>query len=263
MSGERIRLHRILGPGRTLMLPLDDGLISGPSGWLSRPRQLLSIDLLSSIDSVLCFPGIVRACEEQLAATPIVVNLSASTTLSRHTEKRLIGRVEDAVAIGADAICYHINVTAPHEGRMLSEAGQLIGQARRLGVPVMLICYPRRPLTDDVGDENYRDRSRFDEEAFTRLVTRSVRIGVELGASIIKTVYTGSVESFREVVRSAVGVPIIAGGGPPSSEDDGDRQAQCAVQAGATGVAYGRWLFRSDDPVAFARRLRVTLDAPT
>ena len=45
------------------------------------------------------------------------------------------------------------------------------------------------------------------------VVKHAARIGAELGADIIKTNYTGSPETFKEVVDGCP-VPVIIAGGP-------------------------------------------------
>ena len=44
------------------------------------------------------------------------------------------------------------------------------------------------------------------------------RIGAEAGADIVKTVYTGDIDSFKDVVKSCP-VPIVIAGGPKSKTD--------------------------------------------
>ena len=52
-------------------------------------------------------------------------------------------------------------------------------------------------------------RSKYDVDVVKHLA----RIGAELGADIIKTNYTGSPETFKEVV-SGCPLPVIISGGP-------------------------------------------------
>jgi len=45
------------------------------------------------------------------------------------------------------------------------------------------------------------------------VIKHVARLGAELGADIVKVSYTGSVESFREVVLGCP-VPVVIAGGP-------------------------------------------------
>ena len=57
------------------------------------------------------------------------------------------------------------------------------------GMPLLAIMYPRGK---DIKKENDVDQ-----------VKLAARVAAELGADIVKTVYTGDPESFREVTRDA------------------------------------------------------------
>lgn len=254
------RLRRILPPDRiALWLPLDDGLISGPEDHLRDPRKLLSPEILSNVTGVLGFKGMIDRCRGNLADSPLIMNLTASTVRHRHTRKLLIGSVEEAIRANADAVACHVNVTSPYQDEQMRLLGELAETAGRYGVPVVAMAYPRTCLPDG-SDDNYSDLRRENEEAFAELVRHCVRLSVELGASAVKTIYTGSVPSFRTVVESAMGVPVLIAGEHKLDFDEAIRKGQDAVKAGAAGVAFGRQIFQREEPVQFVRKLRSALD---
>lgn len=258
--GCRKRLRRLVPAGRpALWLPLDDGLISGPEDHLRDVRALLHREILEHVTAVLGFRGAIAAAEKELADTPVVMNLSASTTMAEHTRKTAVGSVRDAVSMGADAVACHVNMTSPFEAEQLDMLARRIEEAQSFGMPVVAFAYPRgrRP---DGADENYTELRQREPEAFTALVRHCVRVAVELGASVVKTIYTGSEPSFRTVVESALGVPVLIAGERLADEEEAIVKAQHAVQAGAAGVAYGRQIFARPDPLPFLRKLRGVLD---
>jgi DhnA family fructose-bisphosphate aldolase class Ia len=83
---------------------------------------------------------------------------------------------------------------------------------------------------------------------------------MELGVDIVKTFYTGSAESFAQVVEMAAPALVVAAGGP-RLETDGDvlRMAYDVVQAGAAGITFGRNIWQSADPGAMVRALKQIL----
>lgn len=86
-------------------------------------------------------------------------------------------------------------------------------------------------------------------------VKLAARIGSELGADIVKTNYTGSPDTFREVVRGC-SVPVIIAGGPRmDTERDLLQMVYDAVQVGGAGVAFGRNVFQAENPTLLVRRL--------
>jgi len=90
----------------------------------------------------------------------------------------------------------------------------------------------------------------------SKFVKLAARVGAELGADIIKTFYTGDATTFREVTESCP-VPVVIAGGP---KVDNVRQVlevvRDALDAGAIGIAFGRNVWRHENPVAMVRALR-------
>ena len=65
------------------------------------------------------------------------------------------------------------------------------------------------------------------------VVMHVARLGAELGADIVKVSYTGSVESFRQVVAGCP-VPVVIAGGPKMNSDrDILEMVQGSIEAGA------------------------------
>ncbi len=86
-------------------------------------------------------------------------------------------------------------------------------------------------------------------------VVSAARLGQEAGGDFIKTAYTGSVESFKEVV-SLCPVPIVILGG---AKMDSDREvlevAKGAMEAGGAGTCMGRNVFQHKDPKSITAAL--------
>jgi fructose-bisphosphate aldolase / 2-amino-3,7-dideoxy-D-threo-hept-6-ulosonate synthase len=72
-------------------------------------------------------------------------------------------------------------------------------------------------------------------------------------ADVIKTWYTGDPESFRRVLDYSL-VPVVVAGGPRAASERGVLElVRGAMDAGAAGVATGRKIWQSRDPVGLAR----------
>lgn len=255
-SGKRRRLARLFshGDGRAVILSIDDGLISGPGAQLSCLPQFFGTIGSSPPDGVLLFAGVLSRFWRGLGASAAIVNLTASTVGSTHTRKVLCTDVEAAVAAGADLVAVHVNITSRYEGSMLSTLSTTIRQAEALGVPLLAIMYPRREGEAD--DDNYRELKSSDPDAYSRLVTHAARIGMELGADVIKTQYTGSPETFERVVEATRPVPVVIAGGPFCSASESLSAARGAVAAGGKGISFGRNVFQREDPTHMLRQLQ-------
>jgi len=80
------------------------------------------------------------------------------------------------------------------------------------------------------------------------VVAHTARIGAECGADIVKTLYTGDIDSFSKVVES-IPVPVVIAGGPKANTDiEVLQMTEDAMNAGAKGVTYGRNIFAHRSP---------------
>jgi class I fructose-bisphosphate aldolase len=89
------------------------------------------------------------------------------------------------------------------------------------------------------------------------IVAYAARVGLEVGADAVKIKYSGDVESFHWAVKCAGKVKVFMSGGPKAdTEKDFLKQAREVMDAGATGVAVGRNVWQSTDPLRMAEMLK-------
>lgn len=172
----------------------------------------------------------------------LILHLMGSSNLSPNpNNKVMVMTVEEALIIGADAVSVHINIGDEMESEMMRVLGHVSRKCMKWGMPLIAMMYPR----------GEKVKSEHDLDA----VKLASRIGAELGADIIKTNYTGSIESFKEVVKGCP-VPVVIAGGPKvETQEDVLEMAWEAIQAGSAGVSIGRNVFQAVDPVKMVRAL--------
>jgi DhnA family fructose-bisphosphate aldolase class Ia len=73
---------------------------------------------------------------------------------------------------------------------------------------------------------------------------------------IVKTFYTGDPASYARVVRATPAKIVVSGGPKMPALKDVFRMTYDAMQAGATGVTYGRNVWQAEDPVAVIKALK-------
>lgn len=225
---------------------LDDILLSGPELGLRRVDQKIKQVKAGNADAILGFRGLLTRHADILAGRPTLMNLTASTTRTTHTRKVQVATVEQAVQMGVDAVAVHINISSKYETEMLKILADVSRDCERFGMPLLAIMYARGEK-DTGEDENYLELLKSNPEKYTELVRHAVRVGVDLGADMVKTSFTGSAESFKTVVESASGVPVLMAGGPTVPIPEFLQKAYAATQAGAAGVCVGRNIFQRDE----------------
>ncbi len=241
VSGHQIRLGRIMRKGRMLCIPMDHGVSNGPIEGLEDPAATIYGCETRGLTSVIVNKGILKAMPRP-PRVGVLVHFSGSTSLSMSPNRKMLtGTVREAVALGADGVSLHINVGGREEPEMLEQLGMTADQCHRWNMPLLAMMYPR--------GENVKDPH--DPE----IVGHVARIGAECGADIVKTVYTGDVDSFSRIVKSTP-VPIVIAGGPKAKTDlDLLRMTEDAMAAGARGVTYGRNVFAHREPARMVEAL--------
>ncbi len=251
------KLNRIFSnPSRKLVIvPLDDSLLAGPINGLENLKEKILNILSAKPDAVMGFQGLFKNYYREIGRTPTILNLTGSTTRNTHTRKALIGSLELATIIGVEAIAVHVNISSKYETEMLKILGIVSTQCHLNGMPLMAIMYPRTENKD--GSDNNYDTMKVDKnKEYTELVAHSVRVGVEFGADIIKTQYTGDSESFSKIVDAANPIPIIIAGGPKVGIKKMLDNAEGAVKAGGAGISFGRNIYTRKDTVPFINAVK-------
>jgi len=243
--GKRIRIERIKNrdTGKTVIVPMDHGISMGPINGLKDMKDAIHNVAEGGANAIVMHKGLVgEGHRGEGKDIGLIVHMSASTSLSPYPNvKTLVCTVEEAIKLGADAISIHINLGNGQEKEMLNDFGRVSNEARIWGIPLLAMIYPRGEKIKDEYNVN--------------AVKHASRVGNEMGADIVKVSYTGSVETFKEVV-SGCSVPVVIAGGPKM---DSDREilemVKGSIDAGGAGVSIGRNVFQHKDPTAMVRAI--------
>ena len=243
--GKRIRLDRIMNRNtqRTVIIPLDHGVSLGPVKGLLDMRSIVNQVAEGGANAVLEHKGIIRSGYRGFGKDiGLILHLSASTNLGPDPNCKVqVAEVEEAIRLGADAVSLHVNIGSETEAEQLEALGRTSRLCEKWGMPLLAMMYPRGPKITNSCDVD--------------LVKHVARVGAELGADIIKTNYTGTVESFKEVVKGCP-VPVVMAGGPKANTDkEFCKMVHDSVKAGGAGVAAGRNVFQHENPTKMVKVL--------
>ena len=243
--GKRIRMERIVNrnSGKTVIVPMDHGISVGPIDGLEDMKQAVQNVALGGANAIVMHKGLVQeGHREEGRDIGLILHLSASTCLSVYPNaKTLVCSVEEAVKLGADAVSIHVNLGNGGEKEMLNDFGKVSYDARTWGMPLLAMIYPRGEKIKDEYDVN--------------VIKHAARLGREMGADIVKVSYTGSTETFHEVV-SGCNVPVVIAGGPRmDSEKEILEMVKGSIEAGGAGVSIGRNVFQYKDPKVMVRAI--------
>jgi len=238
MIGKKIRLERIVdrNSGKTVIVPMDHGTTMGPIEGLINMRETIGKIVDGGANAILMHKGIVTAGHRGSGKdVGLIIHLSASTTLSPDPNTKVgVCTVEEAVRLGADAVSIHINLGAEKDAEMLKYFGEVSSTCSEWGIPLLAMMYTRGKKVDNEYDVKY--------------VKHAARVGAELSADIVKCNYTGSIDSFKEVVEGCPVPVVIAGGEKMETETQLLTMVEHALKAGAAGVSIGRNAFQHKKP---------------
>ena len=243
MIGKSRRLSRLLvgEQHRCLLSPLDHGGWLGPVRGIDRPRAIVEAVVEGGANALLISPGFYRATAPLIPhSVGVVLRISLTAGLSADgTQETPIATLDTALRMDADAIAVSVFFGNAGDIDIYRWLAELTDASQAYEMPVVAEMMPP-----------------FDDFYDATAIAHAARIGMELGADIIKTNYCGDIDAFQQVV-AATPVPIIVAGGPGEGPDVSTISvARDAIKAGAAGVAFGRRVWQSDDPEGVTRQLK-------
>jgi len=248
--------HIFREDGKTLIVAMDHPSTFGMMEGAEKPGEVIGKVRAGGADAMLTTYGIVTRFAAEIGNMGIVLRVDGGGTLlaKERGPMQLIYDVYDALRVGVDAVGCMGMPGSKYETVRLPYLSDLIAQCAEWNVPVMAEMLPG-------GFEN-------PAEMWTpENIGHACRIGAELGVDFIKTTYSGDVESFRSICER-VYVPIVVLGGSKSKDPrDLLNSIHEAMQAGASGVAVGRNIWRYPEPdkmtasIAAIIHERATVDA--
>jgi class I fructose-bisphosphate aldolase len=236
-SGVTYRMGRIFGPdGRTMILPVDHGLMMGRVRGLEDPRALVATAISARCDGLLMSLGLARATAADFADRGSPARLLTLDVLQRADDDdagsgTVVVPVRQAAALGADAVKLLMAWDVPSAERtaLTRRIADVVDEAARWEIPVMV-----EPITMRMPRG----------EAAVELEVHAARVAMELGADIIKMPYPGTPEVMRSLTAE-LGVPVVILGGPGASTTAGlIAMVAEATAAGASGIVIGRQVWQ-------------------
>ena len=241
-------MNPFLTKNRGLLLAYDQGLEHGPTDLNSQnvdPSFIMDLAARGEFSGVVFQKGIAEQYYD--GHVPLIIKVNGKTNLvNGEPVARQNCSVKRAAEIGAKAVGYTIYAGSAHESIMLKEFGAIQEEAHELNMAAIAWVYPRgEAIKNDTAPE---------------IIAYAARIGMELGADAVKIKYSGDVNSFKWAVACAAKSRVFMSGGPKAaSENDFLRQVRGAIDAGATGLAVGRNVWQSSDPLRIARFLKALI----
>ncbi|MEM3745778.1 MAG: hypothetical protein QW323_04715, partial [Candidatus Bathyarchaeia archaeon] len=256
--GKRIRLSNILDPedGKCVMLAADHNFLVGPIRGLENVENTLKIAFKGKLDAVMLSPGQAKRLSHMFGwrgAPALVVRGDWAnafrervyTLPTRRVQEIIIADPKDLISLGATGAVLYFFVgygDEREEEYHYERIRRFIKESEKIGLPCLITAIP---MGERVTGAN-----------FVSLLETSVRMAVEAGADYLEVPYTQDIETFKRVVQAARGTPVLCAGGPKAATiRDSLEVVVELLEAGASGVVFGRQVFQSEDPASYLNML--------
>lgn len=239
-----MKLSKIMTKGKAMFLAYDQGMEHGPTDFNDKnvdPKYILNIAERGHFSSIIFQKGVAEKYYNH--KIPLILKLNGKTNLVKGDPlSTQLCSVKEAIKLGAKAVGYTIYTGSIHEQKMFREFGKIEEEAHSHGLPVIVWMYPRgKAIKNDVSGD---------------ILAYAARIGLELGADIVKMKYNGNPADLRWAVKSAGKAKIIIAGGMKKDEKKLVRDTYDIMQNGACGLAIGRNMWQHKNPLKLAKALK-------
>ncbi len=243
-------LQPFLYKEKALFLAYDHGFEHGPKDLIGKsidPEYILDLAVKGEYTGIILQKGIA---EKYYTGTkyqkkiPLILKVNGKTNIPKIADpySSINCSVDCAKRLGAKAVGYTIYLGSKQEEKMLADFGKIQEQAHQLKMAAIAWIYPRGSAVED--------------ETSPEITAYAARIGLELGADMIKIKYFGSEQTFRKIIQAAGKTKVILSGGPKIEGKEILKIIESVIKAGAAGVAVGRNVFQHQDPLAMTEKIK-------
>ncbi len=239
--GIQSRMNRIISPkdNRVVMLAVDHPYFQGPTTGLRNMSRTIQT-LLPYCDCLMTTRGAVRSniAPGDLGSKPIMLRVTGgnSVLFEELSDEKLTVTIREAIRMDAAGVAVSVYVGSANQQQTILNLTDMINHAEEYGMPVLAVTAVGKNMARDL-----------------RYLALASRICQDAGARIIKTYYC---EEFSKLVDWVAPTAVVVAGGKYSSPPDALQMAYHSVQAGASGVDFGRNIFQDENPLGMIKAIK-------
>lgn len=240
----------IICNGNSLIVAYDHGTEHGPVDFepnpeSADPRHVFEVAKHDAVTALAVQKGVAETYySEYEDNVNLLLKLNGNSSLRKpddyYSPKQC--SVKYAVEeLGADAIGYTMYAGSDYEDQMWKEFREVQEEARKYDVPVVMWAYPR--------GHGIEDNSDYDGDTDPEVVAYAARLGLELGADMVKCKYPGSQEGWKQIEDNLGNkMKTVMSGGSKRSDEAFLEDIHSTLEVGGNGLAVGRNIFQRENP---------------
>ena len=239
----------IFRDGNMLILAYDHGLEHGPVDFepnpaSADPRNVFEVASHDAVTALAVHKGLAETYYSDYEDdVPLLLKLNGSSSLGKRDDYYSPKQCTVKYAVeelGADAVGYTMYAGSDHEDEMWEDFREVQEEARKYDVPVVMWAYPR--------GHGIEDSQQYESDTDPDVIAYAARLGLELGADVVKCKYPGSKEETEKVLRNTGEMKFVMSGGSKRSDEAFLNDVAATIDAGGNGLAVGRNIFQREDP---------------
>lgn len=243
-----VDLSNITIQDRALYLAYDQGLEHGPTDFNDNsidPAFILDIAEKGGYNGIILQKGVAEKYylgSRPAPTVPLILKLNGKTSLATgEPYSPLICTVAEAKGLGAAAVGYTVYVGSERQDEMFEQFGKVVREAHAAHLPVIGWMYPRGGAI---------------EKETAEVTAYAARVGLELGADMVKVKFHDDGEQLRAIVQAAGRVKVVFSGGPKVSHEQFMHMTTMVAQSGGLGMAVGRNIWQARDPLRVTEQIK-------
>ncbi len=240
-------MAKLATEGKTLFLAQDQGLEHGPwelKGMTLDPDYIFTIAEKGEFDGFICQKGLAEKYGSSYK-TNIILKVNGKNNMGPKDDpySPITCSVKKAVELGAKAIGFTNFPGSKYQNKITNDFRKVQEEAHDFGLPVTSWMYPRGEMIKNDLDKD--------------VLAYSARVGLELGADMLKMKYNGNPEDMKYMVQCGGKAKLLMAGGPKTdSSKEFLKQVEEVNSAGAAGFAIGRNIWLHEKPLSMAKAIR-------
>ncbi|NMB92155.1 MAG: fructose-bisphosphate aldolase [Parcubacteria group bacterium] len=243
-------LKPLLKNNKAMFLAYDHGFEHGPKDLIGKsydPNYILDLAVQGDFTGIILQKGIAEKYytdAKYQRHIPLIIKINGKTNLRPNEEpySPINCSVNYAKKLGAQAVGYTIYLGSEYENKSFEDFGKIQEEAHQLNMAAIAWIYPRGKAILKEND--------------SEIIKYAARLGLELGADLIKIKYPDTENVLKDIVNLAGNTKVVLSGGEKESEEEFLTKVKQVMANGFSGVAVGRNIWQRPDALTIAEKLR-------
>jgi class I fructose-bisphosphate aldolase len=243
-------LMPFLKNNKAMFLAYDHGFEHGPQDLINKsfdPNYILDLAVQGGFTGIILQKGIAEnyyTNTKYQKKIPLIIKINGKTNLKTDEEpySPINCSVNYAKKLGAQGVGYTIYLGSEYENKMFEDFGKIQEEAHQLNMAAIAWLYPRGKSIINEND--------------SEIIKYAARLGLELGADLIKIKYPDDEKSLKDIIKFSGKTKVVLSGGEKETEEEFLEKVKKVMEYGFTGIAVGRNVWQRENALEISEKIK-------